>query len=456
MVARVLVVDDILVNVKLLEAKLTKEYFDVLTASGGQEALDIALKDAPDLILLDVMMPEMDGFEVCSRIKADQRTMHIPVVMVTALSEQSDRVRGLQAGADDFLTKPVNDVALFARVRSLVRLKMMTDELRMREQTSNNFGVIEAIDPDKLTGFGQVLVVEEDEATANVIESYLSTENIVTLVNTELDAVKAARKGNLDLCIISMSVERFDPLRLCSQLRSFEETRQTPMLVLMEDTSLEQERLVKAMELGVNDYVVRPIDENELIARCRTQIRRKHYEDRLRDNYHASMALAVTDSLTGLYNRRYMEAHLDHLLVESRARGGRPVSFLMIDIDHFKVVNDTYGHAVGDDILREFAERLRRGIRGIDLAARYGGEEFVVVMPDTTIEEAHRVAERLRKDISANPFRVEEPTGELSVTVSIGATQTVDSNENAVQLVKRADVALFEGKRSGRDQVVVK
>jgi len=141
MPARVLVVDDILPNVKVLEAKLSAEYFDVLTAMSGQEALDSMAEDPPDIVLLDVMMPGMDGVEVCRTIKGDATLSHIPVVMVTALSDPSDRVRGLEAGADDFLTKPVNDVALFARVRSLVRLKMMMDEFRLREQTSSEFGV---------------------------------------------------------------------------------------------------------------------------------------------------------------------------------------------------------------------------------------------------------------------------------------------------------------------------
>src|SRR3954469_20174326 len=144
MSARVLVVDDVLPNVKLLAAKLTREYFDVITAFNGPEALERIKKEAPDIILLDVMMPGMDGFEVCSRIRSDPATMHIPIVMITALSDAADRVRGLEAGADDFLTKPVNDIALFARVRSLVRLKMMMDEWRLREQTSGQFDMLNA------------------------------------------------------------------------------------------------------------------------------------------------------------------------------------------------------------------------------------------------------------------------------------------------------------------------
>src|SRR5881392_1845727 len=140
MTARVLVVDDVELNVKLLEAKLSSEYFEVLSADNGPAALEMTETELPDIILLDVMMPRMDGFEVCRRLKANPRTADIPVVMVTALSDVADRLRGLEAGADDFLTKPVNDIALFARVRSLVRLKRMMDELRLREEVCRQFG----------------------------------------------------------------------------------------------------------------------------------------------------------------------------------------------------------------------------------------------------------------------------------------------------------------------------
>src|SRR5579871_1476699 len=143
MTARVLVVDDIMSNVKLLEAKLTAEYFDVVTAFNGLECLAKMAESVPDIVLLDVMMPGMDGFEVCRRIKSDPKIAHVPVVMVTALDQPSDRVAGLEAGADDFLTKPVDDAALFARVRSLVRLKMMTDELRLREETGQSMGLLD-------------------------------------------------------------------------------------------------------------------------------------------------------------------------------------------------------------------------------------------------------------------------------------------------------------------------
>src|SRR5246127_3154450 len=165
MSGRVLVVDDVEANVKLLEAKLSSEYFDVLTAYNGPSALEIAETEIPDVILLDVMMPRMGGFEVCRQLKANRRTVDVPVVMVTALSDTANRLRGLQAGADDFLTKPVNDVALFARVRSLVRLKRMMEELRVREGICSKFGNGDAPAAED-TGPARTLIVEDNPFAA--------------------------------------------------------------------------------------------------------------------------------------------------------------------------------------------------------------------------------------------------------------------------------------------------
>src|SRR5215207_5301755 len=160
MSARILVVDDIPANVKLLEARLSAEYFDVMTASNGKQALEIAARAECDIVLLDVMMPDMDGFEVCRRLKSDPATHFIPVVMVTALDSPSDRVRGLEAGADDFLTKPVSDVVLIARDRKSTRLKMMTDELRMRAITSLEIGM-EAPAVTDTGKDGRILLVDD-------------------------------------------------------------------------------------------------------------------------------------------------------------------------------------------------------------------------------------------------------------------------------------------------------
>ena len=453
MTARVLVVDDIPANVKLLEAKLGAEYFEVVTAGSGPEALTAIEHEKPDIVLLDVMMPGMDGFEVCRRIKTNPQTAHLPVVMVTALDQVSDRVQGLEAGADDFLTKPVNDVALFARVRSLVRLKTMVDELRLRQATGESMGLVDQ-NENALTehpGRGHILIVEDREQSAQRISETLSRDHDVEIVSQTMEAVVRAKGGDFDLIIASLSLDKQDGLRFCATLRSLDVTRQTPILTIVDEGDLK--RLVRALDIGVNDYLMRPVERNELVARVRTQLRRKRYSDRLRHSLQLSLEMAITDQLTGLFNRRYMSRHLS-TLIGNAASTGKPVSFLIMDIDYFKQVNDTYGHDVGDEVLREFANRISANVRGIDLACRYGGEEFVVVMPDTDMTFAYMVAERLRQAVADAPFRISQGPGQLPVTISIGVTVSEGQGDTAEALLRRADQALYRAKRDGRNRVV--
>ncbi len=452
MTARVLVVDDVPANVKLLEARLSAEYFDVTTAVSGQEALAICERADCDVVLLDVMMPDMDGFEVCRRLKSGINTHHIPVVMVTALDQPSDRVKGLESGADDFLTKPVSDVALIARVRSLSRLKMMTDELRMRAVTSREIG-IESPEREALAEAGRngrILLVDDRPALSDRMQEMLGSEHTVDVERDPTEALFHAAEGSYDLAIVSIDLENFDGLRLCSQLRSLERTRNVPVLAIAEADN--NTRLVRALEIGVNDYLVRPFDKNEILARARTQIRKKRYTERLRDNVQLSIEMAITDALTGLYNRRYMETHVGTLVDQAIARG-KPLSVLVLDIDYFKSINDTHGHDAGDDVLQDFAIRIRKSIRGIDLACRYGGEEFVVVMPETDMAVATMVAERLRRRIASEPFPIQKGARTVDVTISIGIA-ALGSNDDAAAVIKRADQALYRAKRDGRNRVV--
>ena len=454
MTARVLVVDDLEPNVKLLEAKLRAEYFDVLGAYSGQEAIDLAAAEKPDIILLDVMMPGMDGFEACRKLKANPETMHIPVVMVTALDQQADRVAGLEAGADDFLTKPVEDLALFARVRSLTRLKMMTDELRARYATGKDLGIVGKIDPDAEMGETRVFLIDDNEDQAARLIAALDDDayQVVHEADPEI-ALSRARSGEFDLILVNLSIEAMDPLRLCSTIRSFEETRLTPILAVVRHG--DTRKLVRALDIGVNDYVTRPVDKNELTARVTTQLRRKRYVDQLRSSFQVSLEMAVTDQLTGLYNRRYLASHLSAMF-DRAYWTGRPLSVMILDIDHFKEVNDKHGHDMGDLVLKEFAERISGAIRGIDLACRYGGEEFLVAMPDTDLAFASVVAERLRQEIAGSKFMFNNGRDELNVTVSIGlaSTENGPEDDSAQKLIKRADEALYEAKNGGRNRVI--
>ncbi|MBV9512247.1 MAG: PleD family two-component system response regulator [Caulobacteraceae bacterium] len=452
MTARILVVDDIEANVRLLEAKLTAEYYDVITASDGPTALAVAAAEHPDIVLLDVMMPGMDGFEVCRRLKEDSITRHIPVVLVTALDGRNDRIAGLEAGADEFLNKPIDDVMLFSRVRSLTRLKTVIDELRQREASGRRIGVIAGA-ASRLAGTGgRIIICDDNERQAQRIAAELAIEHR-PLVETDPEKAHLTARGPVDLLIINANARGFDGLRLAAQMRSDETTRHLPILAVIDPD--ERARMVKALEIGVNDVLPRPIDPQELSARARTQIKRKRYTDFLRNNLDQSLELAVTDQLTGLHNRRYMAGQLGALVARA-AKGGEAVGALLIDVDHFKKINDNFGHDVGDEVLQEFAVRLASNVRAVDLPCRYGGEEFGVIMPETGLAAAERIAERIRLHVAGSPFRVCGGKEILTVTISVGVAASMGEDDTPEALLKRADAGVYEAKAAGRNKVIAK
>lgn len=450
MTARILIVDDVLANSRLLDARLTAEYYQVITAHDGFEALRLARAWQPDLIFLDVVMPEMDGFETCRHLKSDPATQHIPVVMVTALNEQSERLRGLEAGADDFLTKPVEYDTLFARTRSMVRLKRLLDELRARAETARTLGLSdESMQVPNVAG-ARALVVDDDEQGAQQIQDALSRDGIIPgRAASEAQARALTAAIPFDLIVISMSMMTDDPLRLASCLRACDTTHGIPQLLIAEPE--QRKLLVRGFDLGANDWLQRPLDENELRARARNQIRRKFYQDRLRADFGSALEMALTDSLTGFYNKRYLMRHLRGMLA-----GGLSsfMSLMMIDVDDFKAINDQYGHPVGDLVLKNIADTLRSRIRVFDTIARYGGEEFVVVMPGASADDAMIAAERLR--IAVTDMRFSPTPGvEAKLTVSIGIALADGPHCTAETLLQAADHAMYQAKRAGRNRTVV-
>lgn len=448
MTARILIIDDVPANTRLLEAKLSAEYYQVASGRDGFEALRLAREWQPDLILLDVMMPGMDGFECCRQLKEDPNTLHIPVVMVTALGEPSERLRGLEAGADDFLTKPVEYDTLMARVRSLVRLKRLLDEWRTRGETVRALGLsADQVQVPSVAG-ARALVIDDWDPSATAIQDALARDEIIPgRARTEAEAMALSSAIPFDLIVLSMAMSGEDPLKLTSSLRAADATREIPMLLIAEPE--ERDRLLRGFDLGANDWLVLPLDANELRARARNQIRRKFYQDRLREDLGHALEMALTDPLTGLYNQRYLLRHLRGLL---QASPDKDIAVLMIDVDHFKQVNDAFGHAVGDRALRGIAETLRANTRVFDSIARYGGEEFVVVMPGSAPDEAAAAAERLRFAVETMTFAPEQ--GRLCrLSVSIGVACGDKRLETAEALLHAADVALYSAKNAGRNRV---
>jgi two-component system cell cycle response regulator len=457
MSARILIVDDMLSSLRLMEAKLSAEYYEVATASDGHEALALAARWAPDLVLLDVMMPGLDGYEVCAALKASRETEHVPVVMLTALGDSGARVRGLEVGADDFLTKPVEDGTLFARVRSLVRLKRLLDEWRLRSATTQQLGVNEASPTRPGVEGAFAMIVDDHAPDAELAAAALARDGIRSLRAPDVgQALTAARGGQFDLIVLNLALGADDPLRLASRLRAEEATREIPLLLIADPEH--RDKLVRGFDLGVNDYVMRPIDENELRARARNQIRRRFYQERLRADLQYSISLALTDGLTGVYNQRYLRGHLKALADQAALAGGQ-LGVLMIDLDRFKSINDRHGHAAGDTALKLVADAIRQHVRVFDTVARYGGEEFVVVMPGATKAEGEAVAERLRCAIAGLHFIANGVPMALTVSIGVAALPAVlplgPHPRLDEALLHAADAALYRAKAAGRNRVEV-
>ena len=445
MTGRILVVDDIEVNLRLLSARLAAEYYEVVAVESGEAALQVLAAQPIDLVLLDVMMPGLDGFEVCRRIKATPRLMHVPVVLITALDQTADRVTGLESGADDFLTKPVGDLALMSRVRSLTRLKRVTDELLGRAETAMQMvgGDLEML-RDLAASASRTIAYVEAADEGRLMARRLRSETALTVLDDAGAFLTAAGACAPDVVMVDLAATNHDPLRLISQLRSGEATRMLPIIALAEFG--DEVRAARALELGANDYVPRPIDRNELAARLRTQLRRKRYDEGLRRSLQETIQLAIIDPLTGLHNRRFLDIHLGRA-----SKSGDGFALALFDIDHFKRINDGFGHDAGDAVLTEFGRRLKAEIRSSDLACRFGGEEFAVLMPGADTATAHAVAERIRLAVAETAFAL---AGEDHViTVSAGIAISAGASENREQILKRADEALYGAKRSGRNRI---
>lgn len=449
MTATVLVVDDIEPNRRLLQAKLEAKYYTVFLAENGERAIENAVQHQPDIILLDVMMPGMDGYEVCRRLKGMPQTKHIPIVMVTALVNVEDRLKGLQSGADDFLSKPVDDFGLFSRLETQMRFNLVANELRVRGKRNTSSSQFSAYEQELIDAPSNILVIDQDNIEARRIAAALQAmgHTAVTWADASDGRIEFRE---LDLVIVALSGQRHDALKLCAHLRTLKEARDFSIIVTYDPA--DQKRALEALRIGAADLISSPLEMAELQVRVRTQTHRQRYIDVLRHRVDRGMELSIIDPLTGLFNRRHMLERMQ-LWMQRSATGSTPLTVVSFDIDHFKSINDQFGHEAGDDVLRAFSERLRMNIRPKDIACRTGGEEFLVIMPETELQLALSGAERIRRAIANQPF-INERTGRaIEVTVSAGVATHQGEGEVLADLLHRADMALYQAKQNGRNRI---
>jgi two-component system cell cycle response regulator len=450
---RILIVDDIATNRILYRSRLAAAFYEPILAESGAACLEMAASHQPDLILLDLHLPDLPGNEVLRRLRADPATRDILVIVLTAATDNAVRLAALAAGADDVIGKPAADAVLLARMRNLLRAKAGLD-----------FPAGEALAP----GFAEPVQAFERKATVAVVAGQRDSgrqlqadladalgEQLLLLSRpqalAEATLAESGPSAVPDVFILQDDgTDSTGTLRFLSELKSHTATRHSAVCVL--GRSGEGDDAAIAFDLGADDVVGAEVTAAELALRTRGLIRRKQRGDQKRARIKDGLRLAMIDPLTGLHNRRYAMPQLAAIAARA-AEEGRPFAVMIVDLDRFKLVNDRHGHGAGDQVLVEVSRRLTANLRADDLLARIGGEEFLVALPDAGMVLARTVAERLCRSIEERPIRLASGAL-LTVTVSIGVAVSDGTRLNSSDaVIEAADLALLDSKGSGRNQV---
>jgi two-component system cell cycle response regulator len=431
---------------------LPSEQYETASAFSGDEALKLVRDFQPDLILLDIMMPGLNGYDLTRILKSNTESSEIPIVLITAFSGSEYEIKGLEAGADEFLNKPVNKTELLTRVKSLIRLRQYKEQIKSRtcsiKSVTSNIDEKNCLDNTELN-LPTILIVEDNKIDAKLLQRYLHGEPYqIKLASNGENAISRSQQERIDVILLDLLLPGKSGFDVCSALKEKENTQNIQIVAITGLSDLESK--LKGIELGVDDYLIKPVNMHILRTRVKSLVKKKALLDRLCDKYEMAVHSAITDKLTGLYNRRYFDHFLDFEIKRS-SRQKASLALLMIDIDNFKLINDTLGHLFGDKILNKLGDIIKSIIRETDLAARYGGEEFSIVMSNTGLEEAIEIAERLRKAISEYNFEITyRPT-----TVSIGIALYPLDSTSLQDLLSNADRALYRAKHEGKNRVCV-
>ncbi|MFZ5965324.1 diguanylate cyclase [Thalassococcus sp. BH17M4-6] len=454
MTGRILIVDPVATNRIVLRVKLASAFYDVSQAASTDEALRQIRTVRPDLVIASDGAGDQSGTELCRRIRAAAGRHGLPVVLLQCQPTAAQRLAGLMAGADDILTRPLDDLVLLARLRSLLRARNAEAELRLRDDTQRALGLAE-----EAPGFARPARValvpagpgHDMPGTLAKLRHALPDQFTIATP----DAVLRDRADPAEVFVIAEAAGRGGKgLAFLSDLRARAETRHAAILYVA--GAHQRQSAAAALDLGADDLMIGTLDAQELALRLQKQIARKRTAEKLRANMRDGVQAALIDPLTGLFNRRYALPHLGRLIDTATALG-KPLAVMIADLDHFKRVNDRHGHAAGDAVLTEVATRLSSGLRAADLLARHGGEEFLIAMPDTTREQAMTSASRLCRDIAAQPFAL--PGGQLRIPLTISIGVAIGGAPGALQaqaeLLEAADRALYAAKADGRNQALI-
>ncbi|SFR34154.1 response regulator receiver modulated diguanylate cyclase [Yoonia tamlensis] len=459
MPGHILIIDEVATNRIVMKVKMSAAQFRVSACANHAEAQKLIVKQPPDLILIGLGDPALDLSAYCRALRDNPLTQNVTIIAIGVNDTTQARFAALDAGADDVLARPVNDALLLARIRSLLRVQSTHQELQLREGTSSALGFEEPAAVFETPAHVALLSATQQPDSALLAAL---THGLGHVVRT-IDPDQALRDRKLQpphaLYVIDATTQMATPARffgLVSDLRARPDTRRSTQLIVVPDDAPDMAAMF--LDLGADDIVATSAQASEIALRARRLIRRKRIQDRLRDTVRDGLQAAVTDPLTGLFNRRYVDPHLTRMTKQAQA-SGNAMAVMMVDIDHFKTINDTYGHAAGDLVLKQLAKRLKENIRAVDMVARVGGEEFLVALPGTTGPQAQTTAHRLLGLINRTPFDIGEAHPPLPVTISIGVAISREKatlkGDRVGTICAQADAALYAAKSAGRDRVAM-
>jgi two-component system cell cycle response regulator len=434
-----MVVDDSSTIRKIIQRELSKADYEVMLAKSGMEALAMLewADTLPDLITLDIDMPNMNGFEVCKRIRttAENGNEHqqligkIPIVFVSANDTLDNRQRGYELGVIDFISKPFSTGKILHTISNILDAQEQFIDMT-------------------------ALIVEDSPFIRRIVRNILSRHGLkIHEVASGEEALEVVKDENfkIDIVITDYIMPGMSGEELCRTLRSLEPLEQVPIFFI---SSVEDKEIILGFfKVGANDYLPKPFTEEEFRARVLTHLRNRKYVKELESLNAKLQYIAEHDALTGVYNRGYLQKKLEPCFAHSSYKG-EDLCCILLDLDFFKRVNDTFGHAFGDMVLSRFAGILRKNRRSTDIVARYGGEEFILLLPDTSLADSSEIAKQLHREAEGVIYG--DGTTELQVTISLGIASLRDHQpDNPDKLLSMADAALYAAKARGRNRVEI-
>ncbi|WP_298494653.1 diguanylate cyclase [uncultured Maritimibacter sp.] len=446
---RILIADDLVTDRIALKARLALARYDVSLARSLHEVL-AQVKDAlPDVILLDIGFPD-GGIAACRRLRDNPALGDVPIVIYGARDDRDARIAALGAGADEVLAGLPGEVELSALLRSILRDKALRGDLLRRRDILGVSGFAEGE-----TGFDprvKAMIVTPNAQGAVVWRRTLSERLGAEVSAAPMEVALETRPGAVPdaFVIVETPAQPGASLRLVSELRARPSSREAVILYQMAGPSSQTADL--ALDFGANAIVPGPFDADELALRLARLTSRKREVDRVRALLDDRLDEALRDPLTGIHNRRYADAYLDRLCRAHRSSVSGPFAVLLLDLDHFKGVNDRFGHVAGDHVLRAVAERLLGELRDQDMVARVGGEEFLVVLPNADADGARVMAERLRQSVNEESIALGGGQS-IRISVSVGVAVSHSGAGDCQSVYERADRALYASKAGGRNLV---